>query len=211
MPLVCNAVVFFISLLLRQFWGIFVGFFFLLGVQILLSRYGFPTIMHLHLFLFRVVMSAMISAQKRCSNLVQFHLLCNELVFTLFIFIYAYTGCPLRFPYQMMFVLFNSNTMGVISGAGTTYPSGSSVITFCFSEGSRCSIVRFRIVVSDYTFDIFKLFIVFPLTTFITREEIDIKIITVSFIIIYNKTSQKHLSCELIMVIFQPFNFQRTR
>ena len=38
----------------------------------------------------------------------------------LFGFIYAY-WCPARFPYQMMFVSFNSNTMGVISGAGIAY------------------------------------------------------------------------------------------
>ena len=54
---------------------------------------------------------------------------------------------------------------------------------------SATELAVLRIAVSDYTFDIFKLFIVFPLTTFITRKGIDIKIITVSFIIIYNKTS----------------------
>ena len=35
--------------------------------------------------------------------------------------------------YQMMFVLLNSNTTGVISGTGTEYPSGTPVLTAVFS------------------------------------------------------------------------------
>ena len=60
-----------------------------------------------------------------------------------------------RFPCQMMFVLLNTNTTGVISGAGTTKPSGVSEFTpvfvgfvlfdlsfsvFCFVD--RCSFDR---------------------------------------------------------------------
>jgi len=40
----------------------------------------------------------------------------------LFVFIYVY-WYPTRFPCQMMFVSFNSNTMGVTGGAGITNPS----------------------------------------------------------------------------------------
>jgi hypothetical protein len=42
----------------------------------------------------------------------------------LFVFIDVY-WCPTRFPYQIMFVSFNSNTTGVTSGAGTANPSGA--------------------------------------------------------------------------------------
>ena len=45
----------------------------------------------------------------------------------IFVFIYASrypeTISILRLPYQIMLVLFNSNTTGVTIGAGTTYPS----------------------------------------------------------------------------------------
>jgi len=43
----------------------------------------------------------------------------------LFVFIYIY-WCPTSFPYQMMFVSYNSNTTGVTGGAGTTYPPGTA-------------------------------------------------------------------------------------
>jgi len=36
----------------------------------------------------------------------------------LFVFIYYIYVCPTRFPYQMIFVSFNSNTTGVTCGAG---------------------------------------------------------------------------------------------
>ena len=48
--------------------------------------------------------------------------LMNVLVM-LFVFIYAY-WCLTLFPYDMMFALFNSNTTGVICGAGTASPYG---------------------------------------------------------------------------------------
>ena len=41
-----------------------------------------------------------------------------------FVFIYVY-WCPARFLCQMMLVSLNSNTTGVISGAGTVNPSGA--------------------------------------------------------------------------------------
>jgi hypothetical protein len=46
--------------------------------------------------------------------------------------IYA-NWCQTRFSFQMMFVSFNSNTTGVTSGAGTTYPSGAPEFTPIFS------------------------------------------------------------------------------
>ena len=36
---------------------------------------------------------------------------------------------PTQFPYQMMFVLFNSNLMGATSGAGTVCPSRAPEFT----------------------------------------------------------------------------------
>ena len=43
-----------------------------------------------------------------------------HVTFFVFVFIYVY-WCPTRFPYQMMFVLLNSNSTGANSGAGTAY------------------------------------------------------------------------------------------
>jgi len=42
----------------------------------------------------------------------------------LFVFIYVY-WYPTRFPYQMMLVLFSSNTTDVTRGTGTANPSGA--------------------------------------------------------------------------------------
>ena len=36
--------------------------------------------------------------------------------------LYLFTWCPTRFPYQMMFMSFFSNTAGVICGTGTVNP-----------------------------------------------------------------------------------------
>ena len=51
----------------------------------------------------------------------------------LFVFIDVY-WCPTRFPYQIMFVSFNSNTTGVTSGAGTANPSGAPEFISGFRE-----------------------------------------------------------------------------
>ena len=53
----------------------------------------------------------------------------------LFVFIYLYWR-PIRFPYQMMFVSFSSNTTGVTSGARTSSPSGAHEFPTGFS-GTR--------------------------------------------------------------------------
>ena len=53
-------------------------------------------------------------------------------MFSLFLFIYAY-WCATRFPCQMMFVSFNSNTTGVTGGAGIANPSGAPELTAGFS------------------------------------------------------------------------------
>ena len=53
-------------------------------------------------------------------------------MFFLFLFIYAY-WCATRFPCQVMFVSFNSNTTGVTSGAGTANLYGSPGLTAGFS------------------------------------------------------------------------------
>jgi len=48
-----------------------------------------------------------------------------------------------RFPYQIMLVLFNSNTTGVTSGAGTTYPS---VIPESLLVFNRVRVAQFLII-----------------------------------------------------------------
>jgi hypothetical protein len=53
-------------------------------------------------------------------------------MFSLFLFIYAY-WCATRFPCQMMFVSFISNTTGVTGGAGIANPSGAPELTAGFS------------------------------------------------------------------------------
>jgi hypothetical protein len=42
----------------------------------------------------------------------------------LFVFIYTY-WFPTRFPYQMMLISVNNNTMAVTCGTGTAIPSGA--------------------------------------------------------------------------------------
>jgi hypothetical protein len=54
-----------------------------------------------------------------------------HVLFMFFVCIYVY-WCPTQFPCQMMFVLFNSNTTGVTSGAGTAIPSGAPEFTLGF-------------------------------------------------------------------------------
>jgi len=56
-----------------------------------------------------------------------------HVLFKLFVFIYLYC-CPARFPYQMMFVLFNCKTMGVTSATGTANPSAEPTFTLIFCE-----------------------------------------------------------------------------
>ena len=51
-----------------------------------------------------------------------------------FVFIYEY-WCPTRFPYQMMFVSYSSNTTGVTCGAGTANPYGVPEFTPGFLVG----------------------------------------------------------------------------
>jgi hypothetical protein len=51
----------------------------------------------------------------------------------LFVFIYVWC-CPTRYPYQIMFVSFNSNMTGVTCGAGTANFSGAPGITPVFSR-----------------------------------------------------------------------------
>ena len=60
----------------------------------------------------------------------------------LILLIYAY-WCPKRCSCQMMFVLFNSNTMGVAWGTGTDKPSGVPEFTPGFQWSSCCSILSF--------------------------------------------------------------------
>ena len=51
-----------------------------------------------------------------------------HVLFMLFVFIYLYF-CPTRFPFQMIFLQFNSNTTDATSGAGTAKPSGATEFT----------------------------------------------------------------------------------
>ena len=47
------------------------------------------------------------------------------------VFIYIY-WCPTRFPYQMIFVSFNTKMTGVTSGAETVDPSGTPKLSTDF-------------------------------------------------------------------------------
>ena len=68
----------------------------------------------------------------------------------LFVFIYVY-WCPTRFPYQMMFVLLNSNSTGANSGAGTayTFPKHPTSTPY-FSEVHVAWSLIFSAVMVDY-------------------------------------------------------------
>ena len=58
--------------------------------------------------------------------------LCRATLFyCIFVFIHVY-WCPTRFPCQMLFVSFKSNTTGVTSGAGIANPSGELEFTPAF-------------------------------------------------------------------------------
>jgi len=102
-----------------------------------------------------------------------------HVLFMVFAYIYVY-WCPSRFPYQMMFVLFISNTAGVTCRAG--YPFRSTWVHHKFLVGFvllelwflvKCFVycclsflllvivlpVLLRFTTSDYNFGIFKLFL----------------------------------------------------
>ena len=55
----------------------------------------------------------------------------GHVLFKSLVSIYVY-WCPTRFPYQMMFLSFYSNTTGDTSGAGAAYLSGAHEFTLCF-------------------------------------------------------------------------------
>jgi hypothetical protein len=64
----------------------------------------------------------------------------------LFVFILKIYCCPTRFPYLMMFVSFNSNTMSVTSGAGTTSPSrvAEVYVAICVAQSLVFCVVFYR-------------------------------------------------------------------
>ena len=88
--------------------------------------------MYYHIFSSTYNIRGVMSAYKPCSirldTLVLYEVYA---LFMLFVIIYAY-WCPARFPYQMMFVSFNSNTTGFACGAGTASPAGAPVFTAGF-------------------------------------------------------------------------------
>ena len=49
--------------------------------------------------------------------------------------------CPIRFPYQIMFVLFRNYLTSVACEAGKANPSGAPAFTPVFKYGSCCSIL----------------------------------------------------------------------
>jgi hypothetical protein len=67
------------------------------------------------------------------------------------VFIYTY-WCPTPFPYQIMFVLFNSNTGCTTSGTGSTDPSGTSEFTtgFCFCSVRVAQSLFVGVVIWDH-------------------------------------------------------------
>ena len=100
-----------------------------------------------------------------------------NVLFMLFVFIFTY-WCPTRFPHQLTIVSFNSYTTGATIGAGTVNPSGRSELTLLISgvRIAQCLALSsmlylpglfllamvldvLQFAVSDYFFDIFKLFL----------------------------------------------------
>ena len=124
-------------------------------------------------FLFCIVISATISRNVRFV-LTSIYRVC--VLFTLFVFIYAY-WCRTRFLYQMMFGSFSDNTTSVTCGAETAYPSKTSPdfsvvriarsLVFCVKFCRSLSVLFLltivfdvipRLTAFDYSFAIFKLF-----------------------------------------------------
>ena len=98
-----------------------------------------------------------------------------HVLFILFVFIYVY-WCPTRFPYQMMFVSFNTNTTGVTCGSETSDIFRGTRCSCCSTFSFLCSalwvvclslctfslaycVFSSSIYASDYLFDIYKRFL----------------------------------------------------
>lgn len=69
----------------------------------------------------------------------------------LIVFIYEW-WCPTRFPYQIMFLSFSSNTTNVTSGTGTANPSGAQEFTLVLVVFLLLCVVFFRIIVCTFPF-----------------------------------------------------------
>ena len=105
--------------------------------------------------------------QSKMNESLHPHLSCEEL----FVFIYV-SWHPMRFPYQTMFLSFNSNMMGVTGGTGTANISGAPEFSLVCSAQSLISCVVFcrslfvlfllpivlsilQLMASDYSYVIF--------------------------------------------------------
>ena len=71
--------------------------------------------------------------------------------FMLFVFNYVY-WCPTRFPFEMTFVSFYSNTTGVTSGSWTVNPSGAPEFTPGFNRVRVVRSLGFCVVFSGSLF-----------------------------------------------------------
>lgn len=88
-----------------------------------------------HHFKFRVVMFSTISSSKQCSFCLYSNFFCKELHFMFYLLsvcIYI-NWCPAPFPYQMMFMSFNSYTTGATNRTGTSYLYKTTEVSTVFS------------------------------------------------------------------------------
>ena len=107
--------------------------------------------------------------------------LCRGWMFyCIFVFIHVY-WCRTRFPCQMLFVSFKSNTTGVTSGAGIANPSGELEFTPAF--------IRVRIAWSFVFCEVFcrSLFVPFPFCVFCPSN---LRILIISLVSSYSPYNQ---------------------
>ena len=81
-----------------------------------------------------------------------FYLFCRRIMFYLCYLYLFVCWCPVRFPYHVMCVSFNSRTTGVACGTGTTNPSGAPEFTTSFSGVRVAQYLVLWIVVCPFVF-----------------------------------------------------------
>ena len=104
---------------------------------------------HLHVFMILFPLSGVRSGIRVkpmiSSYLFPFILQTFHVLFEIFIFINAY-WCPTRFPHQMMFGRFNTDTLSATSGGRTGYTSRSSGFSHSFRVVHAAQSFDFRVI-----------------------------------------------------------------
>ena len=98
----------------------------------MIFRLDFWTVLTVWYFLFVILWHT-------CSTKKLRWLFCMAVLFVLFVFIYVHVyWCPTRFPCQMMFVSFNSNTTGVTSRTRFVNISFIQLYIYIYTKCLRC-------------------------------------------------------------------------